>query len=341
VDTQEAEFAPIRFSTDDLVEGDRLPAWRDFFGPRIFRAEIEPAADVPFYADVTVRRLPGVRLMSASSSLARLSRTPAHLADGSDHLCLVVSSSAGAAFDRDREVTYRAGDALLTSAALAATTTSPTTAHYRGVFIRPAALAPLVPDLGGAVLRAIPSSSEALQYLLTYARLLENRRTLVDPEVARLAAVHVGDLFALIVGATGDAAHVAAGRGLRAARLQAIRSYIARNSGDHRLSVTIVAARYCVTPRYVQRLFEAEGTTFSEFLLNQRLARAHQMLADPRYARETISAIAFEAGFGDVSYFNRCFHRRFHETPSDVRADAASSISWHDRLDGDAQLRSG
>jgi AraC-like DNA-binding protein len=74
-----------------------------------------------------------------------------------------------------------------------------------------------------------------------------------------------------------------------------------------------------VTPRYVQRLFEGEGTTFSEFVLNERLLRVQRMLADPRYAGWTVSAIALEVGFGDVSYFNRRFRRRFGASPTEHR----------------------
>jgi AraC-like DNA-binding protein len=40
---------------------------------------------------------------------------------------------------------------------------------------------------------------------------------------------------------------------------------------------------------------------------------------DPAYADWTISAIAFDAGFGDLSYFNRAFRRHYGETPSAVR----------------------
>ena len=88
------------------------------------------------------------------------------------------------------------------------------------------------------------------------------------------------------------------------------------------LTLVALAAHQGVTPRYIQLLFESEGITFSEFVLEQRLARAHRMLADPRYAASTIIAIAFAAGFGDISYFNRAFRRRFGATPSDVRAEA-------------------
>ena len=33
-----------------------------------------------------------------------------------------------------------------------------------------------------------------------------------------------------------------------------------------------------------------------------------------------ISSVAFDCGFGDVSYFNRAFRRRYGMAPSDVRA---------------------
>ncbi|HET7716934.1 MAG TPA: helix-turn-helix domain-containing protein [Bauldia sp.] len=48
------------------------------------------------------------------------------------------------------------------------------------------------------------------------------------------------------------------------------------------------------------------------------------MLTDPRRSGEKISAIALDAGFGDVSYFNRVFRQAYGDTPSGVRARASS-----------------
>jgi AraC-like DNA-binding protein len=47
------------------------------------------------------------------------------------------------------------------------------------------------------------------------------------------------------------------------------------------------------------------------------------MLADPGNGRETITALAYAAGFGDLSYFNRTFRRRFRAKPSEVRYTTA------------------
>jgi AraC-like DNA-binding protein len=128
-----------------------------------------------------------------------------------------------------------------------------------------------------------------------------------------------------VLGPTRDAAETANGRGVRAARLRAIKTDILNGLNLHELSLTGVAAHHGVTARYVQMLFESEGTTFSRFVLDQRLARAHRMLSDPWLAERTISTIAYEAGFGDLSYFNRAFRRRYGESPSDVRSSLRRS----------------
>jgi AraC-like DNA-binding protein len=44
------------------------------------------------------------------------------------------------------------------------------------------------------------------------------------------------------------------------------------------------------------------------------------MLTDRRWADRGIAWIAFESGFGDLSYFNRTFKRCYGARPSDVRA---------------------
>jgi AraC-like DNA-binding protein len=107
-------------------------------------------------------------------------------------------------------------------------------------------------------------------------------------------------------------------------RLRAIKADIVKNLTDRLLSIETVAQRQGITPRYVSMLFESDATTFSEFVLIQRLNRAHRMLIDARFSDRTVSSVAFEAGFGDLSYFNRAFRRRYGATPSDVRANSRS-----------------
>jgi AraC-like DNA-binding protein len=180
-------------------------------------------------------------------------------------------------------------------------------------------LANLVPHPESALMRLVPESSEALRLLVDYVA-SSDKHDLSSPQVRQAFAMHVQDLVALAVGATRDAAELVQGRGLRAARLKAIKAEIAARLGDDALSATEIAKHHRVTPRYVHMLFESQGMTFSEYVIELRLARAHSMLTDPRFDGYTVSAVAYEVGFGNLSYFNRVFRRRYGGTPSDVRA---------------------
>ncbi len=69
------------------------------------------------------------------------------------------------------------------------------------------------------------------------------------------------------------------------------------------MSLDWVAARHGISPATCGRCFEREGTAFSDYLLQLRLQRAFEQLANPRYAGCTISAIAYDAGFNNLSWF--------------------------------------
>jgi AraC-like DNA-binding protein len=219
---------------------------------------------------------------------------------------------------RGREVSLGDGDGVLVNS-------GEMTAFHRtaggGSFtmrIPHAVLAPLVIDIDDAVMRLIPRSTGALRLLTSYAGPLLEDEALTDPEL-RLAVTHAHDLVALTLGATRAAAQVAPRRGLRAARLSAAKFYIAENCTDPTLSIGAVARHLKVTPRHLQKLFEADGGTFSAFLLDQRLARAYRALTNPKFESRQVSAIAYDAGFGDISYFNRCFRHRYGAAPRDIR----------------------
>ena len=59
--------------------------------------------------------------------------------------------------------------------------------------------------------------------------------------------------------------------------------------------------------------------TFTRFALEQRLDHACRRLRNPQFSARSISSIAYDVGFGDLSYFNRVFRRRYGATPSDIR----------------------
>lgn len=315
-----SDFQPTRFSASVFPEGERLAAWRDFFGPKIFGAEVEPLSDQPYRSDLTIRRLPGVNLLSAINSPVRFSRTRRMLADGCDDFGIHINSKDTVVVQRGREVACGPGEPILVTSAEPGVAIAPHNSRFLCLHISRFMLAPLVTSPDDCVLRRVPLQSEALRYLLGYVRFLgEADATTACPAVASKAANHLRDLVALLFGATGDAALAAEQGGFRSARLVAIKRFIGQNLGQPSLGVEEVALQHGVSARSVQRAFEREGVTFSEYILSQRLDRAYRLLSDPRKDHMLIIDIALECGFGDLSYFNRCFRRRFGAPPSWLR----------------------
>ena len=143
-----------------------------------------------------------------------------------------------------------------------------------------------------------------------------------DAERLRLSE-QLLDLSALVLGATSQAQNRAYARGLRQARLKAIQADLRVHAGRGDLSLEWVAARHGISARYVRALFEQEGSSFSDYLLELRLQRVFDQLTSPRHAGSTVSAIAYDAGFNSLSWFYRAFKQRFDTAPSDVR-------QWHE-----------
>ena len=117
---------------------------------------------------------------------------------------------------------------------------------------------------------------------------------------SRAAPCRSKGLAALAVGATSDRGAPAESPSVRAARLAAIKVDIVANLDDGNLNAGMVAARNGITVRYLHKLFESEGVAYSEFVLGQRLGRAHAILRNPLHARRGVSKIAFELGFNDL-----------------------------------------
>lgn len=324
-------MASLQFSTHDLPERDRVTFWREVFGRHVVRLDIEPQSGELFEAEACVWSLQNLRIIScASSTPTRLARTRELLSDGDDDIALYINIEGPTEFSqRAVELPLERGSAVAILHAESCRMAY-RSSRFLGVRAPLSVLRPITKTLEDRAGLLVPRGAEALRLLVRYVELLGRDPEISDPEVSALAATHLCDLMALVLGATRDAEAVAVDRGVRAARLKEVKLFILANLASHDLSVRMVAQRHRLTPRYIHMLFEGQGTTFSVFVLQQRLMRAYRMLTSPCHARSAISSIAFAAGFGDLSNFNRCFRRHFGTTPTQIRNTGPSN-----RLAGD------
>lgn len=319
---------PARLALGAYPEQARTTMLRECFARIGFRYEMDRINDVPFEADLALNMLPELLIMTGKLHGSRNRRTRALVEGDADDAVLLVNLRGPHLIEQDgKELVLGDGEAVLVSSADPSSFTHRPPGDVLGMRVPRSRLAPLLHDAERRFMKKIPRGTPALTLLTKYVGLTWEEGVAASPELKHLMATHIYDLMAVAVGATRDAEAAAQGNGLHAARLGAIKQDIAMNLDQPALSVTDLAARHACTPRFVQRLFEAEGSTFTRYLLVQRLERAYRMLMDPQRRDQKISAVAFDCGFGDVSYFNRAFRQHFGAVPSDIRVEKCRNVS--------------
>jgi AraC-like DNA-binding protein len=280
----------------------------------------DPIRDLVCDIDFATRKLPEFGLLSGTVRGVRHVHAHRDSGDGNDDFSFHLNVSGLSTVESRRgETTLRDGDAMLLSYSAGRTISRPALVDHRVIRLPRASLGPLVHHIDDAVLRPIPSGAGMLNLLKSYADALFDDPMLGAPDVRNLLVTQLCDLVAVTLGATRDAAAVAEGRGIRAARLRSIKADIEAHLTHADLSPAVIAKNQRISESYIRKLFEGEATSFSEFVLTRRLVRVHRLLMDPRRVNESIASLAFEVGFGDLSHFNRAFKRFYGATPSEMR----------------------
>ena len=310
----------FRFSLSDVPAPLRHETMREVVGRALMNMDFVPLTE-KLSMEIEGLLLPGVTITDAWISGHRAD-TGYDLSRDSDDFALVWSSSPArgmmSQFGKDHPAD---GSGVLISCADRMTADTRETFHHVTVKMQRAALSPLLPDVEAMLTRPIAADNDALRLLASY---IASFRSLDSPapELDHVVATHIVDLVALAVGTNRDAAEQASRRGLRAARLDAVKRWVLARLASPGLGVAEAAAAVRLSPRSVQLLFEQDGTTFTAYVLRERLGLARHRLAAPGFAGGTISEIAYGCGFGDLSYFTRSFRGAYGETPSDARHKA-------------------
>jgi AraC-like DNA-binding protein len=315
--------ATLTFSTRHLPPPSRHRALHELSERGLL--PVVPLADRTPRVDLVKWRLPGASVLSGRFGGVRQCGEPESCgaASGGAADLFVGINVAGDSLARQqrREIAIGPGDAVVIDPGGGAfTVLRPGPCRLIGLRV-PWHAIPSARDAGQPSLRLVPAGTAALQLLTRYLG-----SVLAGPppsgQLTDAVVAHLTELIELSLLIPGAGSLPARDRGVRAARLTAIKADIARHLTDGSLSVAALAARHGITPRYLHKLFQDDDMTCGQYVLDQRLALASRRLRDPRLAGRTVSSIAHDTGFGDLSYFNRTFRRRYGITPSDAREPA-------------------
>jgi len=316
----------IVYSSGDLAgdEALRKDQWIASLSSGYAHLHADPAAEMSFDGELRIARTSEVSVGSIRGTVKSISRTANDIAsENTDNVVLLCNadSSSMCVEQSGRSVELAAGAfVLIEQREPSWIKLADGKCGLIAVQVERARVRQRCVDLEDRFMAAVPQQSSAIDLVRAYVKVLAGQQHPGPLSIMQFAADHIADLItAAVAGAKGEVAELASLRGLRAARLQAVLAKIADNFANPGISAQGVAKELGLSARYVHDLLQETGISFSERVLELRLQRARKMLSQRQNDAMRISEIALMNGFSDMSYFNRCFRRRFGCTPSGAR----------------------
>jgi AraC-like DNA-binding protein len=310
-----------RYSTQDVATRESFAYWRAWICDVFINLDCTSAEERAFSGAIQTQSLANVEISTMQASGMRLARTPHHIARSNDDHFLIVLQDGGTmhADHGGRAATLLPGDCALFDSA------RPYVASFDAAFRH------IVVKIPRRLMRSRYGPVEAFSGMripgdrgmgLVASRLLRSLPEVLpgldEASASRLASISLDVISAAI--AELPAAARPADSTIRVARRIQIKNYVEAHLGDCELSLDRIASALRVSPRYLNDVFEEEGTTVVRHIWSRRLERCHAALKDPAQAHRSISEIAFGQGFNDMSHFGRAFKSRYGVAPREFRA---------------------
>lgn len=315
----------IVWSTAGLPAAERVSGWSDALSRLVVPVRAEVPRPGRFRGEFRLRRFgPSSFLRVTSSAGQTIHRTAAEIGPGDGDWLFVSTMLRGSGWLHHRGGILREpGDGVTFVDG-----SQPFALQFRAGFSFISALLPrrdlvaLLPPAArahGSILPA-PAGPALHGFLATL-------ETAVDNAVRAGRAADDNRLYDHFLGLAAAALAPAAEAGDDAATadqklLGRIRAHLVGRL-DEPFDGPALAARFGLSPRKLQRLFAAEGSTPTLWLRRQRLERCARDLADPRQQGRSITVIATAYGFDDMAYFSRIFRAAYGMAPGAWRQNGS------------------
>jgi len=323
--THAAVAGGTRLSTEDVPRRERHGWLREVIGREYANVEIAPPADGSLFNEMTIFPWDGLRLSAIRSNAIAIERSPRepHLISQDAYFAVVLLGGDYLLQQDGREVFLRPGDMAIYDA------TRPHRIHC------PRSFAKLIVSIPRTVLREriagierctalrIPGSAGIGSVTANFIRAAARQAGTLHPHEFSALAEHSLDLLALAVASVRPVGFQLSRS--RSISINRIKDFIERHLAEADLDASTVAAGVGLSSRYINDLFNDEGTSLMRHVWKRRLENCRTDLLDPAHAGHRLSDIAFRWGFNDLSHFSRAFKQRFGCSPRAYRPPQCAS----------------
>ncbi|MBP1849390.1 acetamidase/formamidase family protein [Rhizobium halophytocola] len=113
---------------------------------------------------------------------------------------------------------------------------------------------------------------------------------------------------------------------VQAAHFSRVCAQIELRLGEPELAIGDIARSEGLSPRYIQKLFEAQDRAFSDYVRHRRLEHCRKDLLNPQYCDCSVAEIGFRWGFGNAAHFSRAFSSAYGISPRDLRKTSGETV---------------
>lgn len=318
----------LSISHHGLAKGSAYEAWREGICRGFCRLDVGPAQDDYIDCHNEFVLLDAIAIATPQGRSARFARTRDLLVDGCEDFVLISATRGKVSVTQgEKTIDLTAGQMCLTEMNIAGALDLNDTGGFTTTRFPRRLLLEVAPSAETQLARTLGHDRVQGVMIERYSALCSEIGGELDALGQKTAARHLADLVGHFIGTSAERKDLAAQSDVWAARLNLMKADILKNLDNGRLTIESVAKANGLSPRQAQRMFASSGTTFSEFVLEQRLLLARQLLLRASARHRKVSDIAFSIGFNDLSYFHRAFKRRFGVTPADIQAEPGASLT--------------
>ena len=171
-----------------------------------------------------------------------------------------------------------------------------------------------IDSLGGTLIPANTPYAKAIKgYLMSTYALVEDDHSNIDLELS----LPILTILSSCIGRYLPKQEIA---DKRQDHINDIKKFMTYHLADESLTLSDIAANHHLSIRSLNRLFAEIGETPMQWLKKQRLMQAYQILTASHTT--SVTEVAFQCGFTDVSSFGKAFNKYFGYSPSALKTSS-------------------